>query len=71
MPPRKVQPKGTAPTPYTTTHLLGAGAPASCTVCSVSLSATHPLRLEGVCSTACLKADTPRRARYQDPNLRP
>ena len=44
---------------------------ARCTTCSADLVADHPLRLEGVCSTACLKADAPRRARYQDPNWRP
>lgn len=44
---------------------------ARCTICSTDLVSDHPLRLEGVCSPGCLKADAPRRARYQDPDWRP
>lgn len=44
---------------------------AKCTVCGELLEATHPLRLEGVCSTEHLEADAQRRARFQDPNWRP
>lgn len=44
---------------------------ARCSACGADLVADHHLRADGVCSIACLKADEPRRARYQDPTWRP
>lgn len=55
------------PAPY----IAHAQRDATCTVCHKALSSGDPLRLEGVCSTTCLAADAPRRARYQNPNWKP